>query len=120
MLRDLDQRGTSTRDEGRCERGVGFICEVKSSRLGIQNSQRTLNDETVQFRTANALGEGGAYSMQKIENSVFLLLQFLKTPLQPAHPISAFAHGKKDCCEEQSAECRNENRPHEVLNQLPS
>ena len=120
MLRNLDQRGTSACDEGRGECGVGFICEVKGSRLGIQDSQRTLNDEPVQFRTANALGEGSTYSMQEIENPVFLLLQFLKPPLQPAHPIPAFAHGKKDCGEQQSAECRNENRPHEVLrNQLP-
>ena len=81
MLRNLDQRGASTCDEGRCERGVGFICQVECSRLGIQDSQRTLNDEPVQFRTANALGEGRAYSMQEIENPVFLLLQFLKPPL---------------------------------------
>jgi hypothetical protein len=53
----------------------------------------------VKFRTANALGEGRTYSMQEIENPVFLLLQFLKPPLQAAHPIPAFAHRKKDCGE---------------------
>ena len=115
MGRNLHQRRATTCDEDGRKSGVGFIGEIEGAGLGIENSQRTFNDETVQFGTANTLRKSSAYAVEKVENTILLFLQIMEFSLQAPHARLALNHANDDCEEEQSAQGGNENCPHEGL-----
>ena len=75
VRRDLDQRRAGAADESRREKFIRTVDKVERAPMAVEDSRRSLHDQTMQLPAPGAAAERFAEPVQEIEDLLFLRLQ---------------------------------------------
>lgn len=106
-LGDIDERRTTAGKKRRHQPHPAAINEIERTAVGIENADRTFDDQPMQIVWPNDIAKGFPEPMEKIENQIFLDLNGFVRTLEGADAPTRALVG------EQPAEKRSDKQPEE-------
>ena len=118
MRRNIHQRRTTFRDEGRHKLCPGSIGQIKRATMGVEDAGRSFDNQSMQIRRPDCFAESFAKSMQEIENQGLLDLNLFLRTFQPANAPSLPQQSVNPQTETGDQQPEENRWPHEVLASL--
>jgi hypothetical protein len=112
VRRHFDERRASLGNECRDQFGAGTISQIKRATMGIENTARSFDNQTMEIARPNRFAERFSQAVQEIEDQRFLDLDLLLGALQRANASELGAGREEPAGQRREQEHEENGWPH--------